>query len=476
MIDIKKLLINSKNKYKYILIGLTSLTMLTYFIGYFISQNKFLDNTSINGIDVSKLSLEETNSKLEESINNKKIDVEFINKEIITLSNNDLGIIYNKNNEMKDLFFNQNHWLWFTRVWNKDEYTINNIVSIDENKYNQSINELKPLKKENQTIPKNAEVVYKNNDFSIQKEDNGSTIDTDSFRNIITKAFSSNKTSVNIFDEGGYVMPKITKDDKNLNQLLEASKKYCSASITYQTLNGDIILDGNELKNWLTQDEDGNYIKDDKVFKEKATDFVKKLAKKINNVGSSRTFKGAKSTITVKGGNYGLKVKQEDEVTGLLKDINAHKNGVRKPKTSGVQKSLENAGIGNTFVEVNLTEQKVYYVKDGVINFTTDCVTGKQSDPGRRTPPGIYYIYFMQRNRILRGTRNPDGTWPYQTPVSYWMAFNMGIGLHDANFRSKFGGQIYINSGSHGCVNLPVSSAKYLYGELKVKTPVIVHW
>lgn len=55
------------------------------------------------------------------------------------------------------------------------------------------------------------------------------------------------------------------------------------------------------------------------------------------------------------------------------------------------------------------------------------------------------------------------------------MPFDGGIGLHDATWRNKFGGNIYINKGSHGCVNLPYQTAEYIYENVKVGTKVLVH-
>ena len=52
-----------------------------------------------------------------------------------------------------------------------------------------------------------------------------------------------------------------------------------------------------------------------------------------------------------------------------------------------------------------------------------------------------------------------------------------GIGFHDANWQSSFGGTRYQTSaGSHGCINMPVSKAGELYGMLSVGTPVIIHY
>ena len=113
-------------------------------------------------------------------------------------------------------------------------------------------------------------------------------------------------------------------------------------------------------------------------------------------------------------------------------------------------------------------------MENGAVKLDTAVVTGKMTSD-RMTTVGVYSLYFKQRNRVLRGTKLPDGTWPYETPVKYWMAFNAGQGCHDANWRGSFGGTIYKNGGSHGCVNMPPSKAGELYEMAAQGTPVIVH-
>ena len=55
------------------------------------------------------------------------------------------------------------------------------------------------------------------------------------------------------------------------------------------------------------------------------------------------------------------------------------------------------------------------------------------------------------------------------------MAFSGGCGIHDASWRSSFGGNIYTYNGSHGCVNTPYSAVKKIYNNTTYGTPVIVH-
>lgn len=449
-----------------------------YLGGYFFYNNTFLSHTTINKMDVSHMSLKDVHEMFNQQIQSHSLTMTFIDNETETINQKESGIAYNPNNQLESLFKQQNHWLWFTNFFKDDNLVLKDIITVDETQLKNTINSLNHLASDKQVAPVDAKVTYKNNDFSIIEEKNGSTIKTDQLKDIIIDAYACGKRETNILNAGGYVLPKIKSTDKQLNNLLEASKKYANAHITYQTTSGNVVLDGNTLQTWLSVDEKGEYYRDEENFKKQAQKFVKDLAKKINNIGNRKTFTLAYNRqVSVTGGNYGLKLNQSKEVEGLLNDINAGKNGVRKPETSGVQSTYANNGLGNTFVEVDLTKQKVYYVKNGSVVLSSDCVTGKHTDPERRTPAGTYYLYFKQRNRVLRGTKLPDGTWPYETPVSYWMAFNRGIGLHDASsWRSKFGGTIYINGGSHGCVNLPTNIAGQLYNSIKVNTPVVCHY
>lgn len=122
----------------------------------------------------------------------------------------------------------------------------------------------------------------------------------------------------------------------------------------------------------------------------------------------------------------------------------------------------------NTYVDVDIENQTVTFVQDGVPILSTPCVTGDLSQ-NRGTPTGIYAVYGHVRGKWLTGP-----TW--HSWVEYWMPFTKGgCGLHDANWRSKFGGEIYKTAGSHGCVNLPPEIAAQFFELAQIGTVVKVH-
>lgn len=74
---------------------------------------------------------------------------------------------------------------------------------------------------------------------------------------------------------------------------------------------------------------------------------------------------------------------------------------------------------------------------------------------------------------VLRGEKKPDGTYEYETQVTYWMPFNGGIGFHDATWQAYFGGDRYTYAGSHGCINMPLDAAATLYSIIDTNVPIV---
>jgi len=126
-------------------------------------------------------------------------------------------------------------------------------------------------------------------------------------------------------------------------------------------------------------------------------------------------------------------------------------------------------GHGLTYIDISIEKQRVILFENGRKVMESACVTGTPNRE-RATHYGSFRINYKQRNRILRGSQKL-----YEAFVSYWMPFDGGIGLHDASWRGKFGGNIYQSNGSHGCINLPPAFAKQLYERVTVGMPVYVH-
>ncbi|MCD8077966.1 MAG: L,D-transpeptidase [Lachnospiraceae bacterium] len=198
------------------------------------------------------------------------------------------------------------------------------------------------------------------------------------------------------------------------------------------------------------------------------SEYVATLRKKYDTIFRSRTFKTTYGDeVTLDGGDYGWWMNYVQEAEELTAMIEAGESGERTPVYYQTAASYGAQDYGDTYVEVNLTAQHLYFYQDGEIVLESDFVSGNSSS-GWDTPEGVYGITYKETNATLTGEN-------YETPVSYWMPFNGNIGLHDATWRSSFGANLYKSSGSHGCINLPYLVAKELYSLVEKGTAVICY-
>ena len=469
----------SNHKKPVLICGIVVLVLLiVYLAGMLYYNDKFLNGTMVNGSDVGGMTLQKANDQLSKKVNGQSLKLIFNDGQSEVLQSAQLGVSYNKDNSLNQLMKNQNKWAWFIGFFKNEKNTLTDLIQISDENLTNGIASMEHAKEENQIAPTDAYIQYKDGSFSIIEETLGSKFNIEELVKNIKVALSEGKQQLDVTKANGYVKPQVYKDDQDLNNQLKAANEYCLSAITYTTPKGkEIALDGSTLITWLSKQDDGSYTKDESVFKEKLTAFVKELASQYNSIGATRTFTGKDGqSHTVSGGTYGFRVSTDSEVSALLKMINENKSeNNRIPEHTGQLPSGENGGLGTTYLEINITKQHLWFVKDGSVVLESDFVSGKESDLTRLTPSGTYYIYNKERNRVLRGTKQPNGKYEYESPVSYWMPFNKGIGLHDASWRSTFGRDIYINSGSHGCINLPTGFAGSLYSQIYVNLPVVVY-
>ena len=120
--------------------------------------------------------------------------------------------------------------------------------------------------------------------------------------------------------------------------------------------------------------------------------------------------------------------------------------------------------IKDTYIEVDITNQKMTFYKNGERIVFTDVVTGLPD--GHPTITGLYYTYYKTTDIWLDG---PD----YHVFVKYWVSITDLYGLHDASWRTNFGGDIYLYGGSHGCVNTPEEAMKTIYDNVTDGIPIL---
>ena len=243
-------------------------------------------------------------------------------------------------------------------------------------------------------------------------------------------------------------------------------------SVTYQLPNNQTeVLDGLTIATWVNGSQ-GLTVSVDAA---KVAAYVQGLRNKYDTPAGTQTWQSADGTTKSIKTDYGWHIDQAKETEALIANIQSLQSVTREPVYASRAVQTEMPQWGKTFVEIDLSSQHVYFYQDGNCVWDSKCVTGTATDPDRATPTGVFALKYKQRDRVLRGRINPQTGKPsYESPVAYWMPFNGNIGLHDANWRSSFGGNIYLKSGSHGCINLPPKNAKTLYELITPGTVIVV--
>lgn len=376
----------------------------------------------------------------------------------------DIGLKYNSKDKIQVLKDNQNSIAWINEIFKPKDTKLSGIVTYDEKLLKKRFDMLSCVDSKKIIEPKNASFKYSNNAYTIVKEVKGNKLNSKNLYTNIVNSILSGETQVNLETTNQYINPKYTstsKEAKNTKILLD---KYIASKITYTFTGGQQGLDRAEIHNWLIVNKDLTI----SFNQNKMKNYVDELSKNYNTYGKERDFATSVGTkVEVSGGDYGWLVDRKGEINDLIVAIKGGQTITKQPNYSQTAVSHNINDIGNTYVEINITKQHLWFYKNGALVVDGDVVTGNVSEK-LATPDGVYRLKYKEKNATLTGPG-------YSEPVNCFMPFNGGIGIHGAPWRSVFGGNIYLSGGSHGCVNASDSLAIKIFNNIDVNTPVICY-
>lgn len=450
-----------KLKWIGIIVGIIAIIYAGFAVYY---HSHFLPKTEINGVAVSGKTAAQTDSALKNRADTYTLELKGKDSESEKISATALGLKYQGKQKVTSLLNQQNAWTWPARLVSKDKAY--SAISCDADKLNYLISHLFQVSGSQVKAARNAQPVYKDGKIVIEDEISGSTVDQTKLKKLILKAIRTGSKQVDLKAEDCYVQPKYSATSAQVKKAAAKMKKMLGAQITYTFGSDKVVVDKSVFGAWLTVDDSMNVQIDETQLKK----YLYDLAYKTNTYYGKHTFKTtAGSTITVNGGNYGWRIDRDAEAKKLTDEIKAGKVISRDPEYSkkGKVRNSTYDDIGDSYVEVSINDQHMWVYKNGQKVVDTAVVTGDVTK-GNGTTPGAYYIAFKQRHATLKGDN-------YSTPVSYWMPFNGGQGIHDSYWRSAYGGTIYRGNGSHGCVNTPPAQVAQVWNYVSQGTPVIVY-
>lgn len=474
--------------------GVAAAAAIAYGGGVFYYQSHFLPNTFESGINLGGMTAEAADASLKGTVLDSMEVVSVRGSEALDLSG--VNAVKHFNPSLEGIKA-QNAFMWPAAFFGNREAEIGFSASYDVWKLSDAVDGLKLIDTQPEDIARDAYISadLETGIYEIVPENTGFDIDVSKLKREIRNALDNGIVSLNIENSDVYHRPSVTAEDEELK---------AKAAFMNEINEANVYLDlGAGMNNRLTGEELSGMINRDGTVNENGVrTFVSELAKAydtcspegertiINHAGVNKTFKS----------DYGWKLDQEETVNAIIEGLNQHlagnnagaeaassKTEILDEDISEIFKTVDMEAVwdkkaamhgdrdyGYSYIEIDMGEQKVYAYVDGACVLETPCVTGKMT-ADRMTPEGLYSIRAKQRNRVLVGYK-PDGSIDYRSPVKFWMPFNGGIGLHDASWRSEFGGELYVNGGSHGCINLPREAAQKIYDLCYKDMPVICYY
>ncbi|MGN0203371.1 MAG: L,D-transpeptidase family protein [Coprococcus sp.] len=428
-------------------------------------KSVFYPGTTLNKMDISGLTVDEVRTQLEKKAADYKLTISFKDEQY-TITSSDIKMQYNEAVDIQTLKDQQNQVKYDETSEEELVLTADKLFTYDDAALKAVLNQCDSMDPSKMTAPENAKLVYdeEKQTFSLEDGEQGNTLDVKAVYTAVQDAIEHQKSEINAEDAGLYELAVLRTDSDNAQMILDEACKYLDISLKYVfNQNQEEIIDKKQIGPWIYVD-DNQEIQFDR---DKVQELVNTYAEKYtsNRVNMDFTTTGG-SVISLKVPVSGETIDNNALFEDIVKCLEDKTSGDREvPYTENASKIGNN--FGGNYIEVDLTNQKLYLYKGGSLVMSSNIVSGSVSEK-HMTPTGVYQVYSMEKNVVLRGA-------DYASPVTYWMPFNGGVGFHDATWRSSFGGTIYQYNGSHGCINMPYEKAKTLYNTINTGYYVVVY-
>ncbi len=463
------------------------------------SVDGFLEGTLLNGEDISGQPVKGITDSINNQLVNAQVELTEDGKTVLKGSLADFGHDFHEQDFLEDLSAEeerQKHELGttFLRLVDSVNFELTDYYEDNPEKltaFVDSSNFLVPrVESEEARIELNEETEL----YEVIEPVQGNQIDDQKLQEYVDKildgaiqngSFLENNVLQISIPENMYTSESVSMDtsalekearEKNEQLLIDAFK---DVSITYTFGSKTEVLSGDTITDWISVDDDLQiHIDEDKL-----AEYVSDLAANYETRYRERDFPATDGrTIHFSSdiNTYGYTINEDAEIEELRSDILAKESVTREPvyysaNVFGNPIYYGRDGMDDlcgTYIEVSIGKQHLWFYKDYTLMIESDFVSGQINNSETETQYGCYPLAYMASPATLKG-ENSDGAW--ETEVDYWMAFNGGQGLHDAPWRSTFGGQIYKTDGSHGCVNLPTDVAGFIYENVTPGIAVIVY-
>ena len=450
-----------ENSSKKTVIGPLAILAISVAIGLSGMGAQFADGTTINGMDVSRMTVTEAEHKLVSAADQYTLDLIFRDGSF-EVDAADIDLHLNWKVSLGKMI-----WQQLRSEQKQLDFDIQDLYVYDGRRLKEALAGCASLQPEHMKKPENAALHYDSeaDAFVLEAGDPGTVLDPSAVTQCAEEKILLLDGRLDAQELDFYEEAVLTPDGPLSRQVLEEADELTDVDVTYLFHDAETEdVDRAFIAPLIILDKDLKPQIDQAALKKK----IKKMVKKHPADEATIFF------TTTDGDRIPFTYPAEDDAVNqkallkdILKSVEKHRKGRRDVAYTG-QAAENDHNFGGNYIEVDLENQMLYLYKEGEQVMTTEVVTGSTRKYSRMTPTGVYNVYNMMRNVTLKGD-------DYESKVSYWMPFRGGYGLHDAPWRSRFGGSIYTYNGSHGCVNMPVNKARELYETIDVGYRVVVY-
>ena len=297
-----------------------------YYYGMTYSQTHFLENTYINGIEVSNMTAPQVERILSKEAEGYEVRLKFRDGEEEVISGTQIGYKVKPDGSVDSILRSQDHRKWFMCFFRRTDGRVEQKMTYDPDRLQKAVAALPELQEDRMIKPKDAYIELHDTTFAIIPEVEGNQINVDLVQKAADEAVRNDETEVDVAAiKGSYGEPKVRAKDQEIVDKCESYNKMIAGSITWELPNGEeLTVDANTTKDWLSVDDEGNYYRDEDEWEENISFWVDELARNVNTVGKDWSFHATGvGDIEVSGGDYGYsvdKVTEREEVWDLLWD------------------------------------------------------------------------------------------------------------------------------------------------------------
>lgn len=450
-----------------ILPGLVYLGLAIYY------QDSFFYGTWINGIYCTGKTVEQVQAELTRQFTYEGLKVSGKDGEDF-LSAESLGLSFDFQPALRAWLNKQNpfHWIQQTITGHQNTLLLPEI-SFQEERVEDWIRKAE-VYTNNRKQPQDSLTIVLTEEGYRLEENKADILQPEVASARIREAIKEARTEINLEQENCYKKREDTLEMLEIRKLYEQVDGFQKLSLTYQIKDQNRVVTRQEIARWLMLDKKkGDFVLDEEgkltIDPKEVTAFIDGLAEEYDTWHKFPFTTHDGREIVIFKGNYGIQLSRKAEVKFLLELLEKETMAetVRIPEYTKDITYNNQHQIRGTYIEIDMKEQKMFYFEEGEVKLETDVVTGCIRK-GMGTPEMVCYVYNKKEDAILRGE-------DYRSHVNYWVPVYGGIGIHDATWRNKFGGEIYIGNGSHGCINTPLEKMEELYAMIEVGIPVVVH-